>query len=57
MTLLTVINCTFIAIKNNIFFKRMNFCILTCVTFSYVPWLSCFSFTEMSCFLICEDTK
>ena len=45
MALMIVINCTFIVIKNNIFFFwRMNLCILMCVTFSYVPWLSCIFF-------------
>ena len=58
MTLLIVINCTFIGIKKIFLFWRMNLCILTCVTFSYVPWLSClFSFTEMPRFFIYGDIK
>ena len=58
MALLTVINCTFTVIKSNIFFWRMNLCILMCVTFSYVPWLSClFFFYRDVWLLIYEDIK
>ena len=58
MALLTIINCTFIVIKNNIYFWRMNLCIMMCVTSSYVPWLSClFFFYRDVWLLIYEDTK
>ena len=58
MTLLIVINCTFIGIKKIFRFLRMNLCILMCVTLSYVPWLSClFFFYRDARLLIYEDIK
>ena len=44
MALLIVINCIFIGIKRIFFFLSMNLCILNCVIFSVVSWLSCLFF-------------
>ena len=58
MALLIVINCTFIGIKKIFIFWSMNLCILMCVTFSYVPWLSCLLFFYRDApLLIYEDIK
>ena len=58
MTLLIVINCTFIGIKKMFLFWRMNLCILMSVTFSYIPWLSyLFLFYQDAPLLIYEDIK
>ena len=45
MELLIVINCTFIGIKNNIFFfGNINSCILRCVILSGATWPRCLLF-------------
>ena len=53
MTLLIVIDYTFIGIKNN-FFLSMNLCTLKCVIFSGITWPSCLPFFF---FLIHKDIE